>query len=310
MKTKTIKKVLYGKLNEWIDTLPEHLQSNVKRDVIVTGGCIASMLLKEKVSDYDVYFKTRQTTIDVAKHYVDSFVKTRKTTFESGREVDITVDSSGTRLDANRVRIVVKSAGIAGEIDQNNYKYFEGDPTADDAESFVDRAHDLVDNEGKPKYRPIFLSSNAITLSQGVQVILRFYGTPEDIHGNFDYVHCMCYYDLKNNHLELKKEALQCLLSKELVYVGSKYPICSVFRIRKFMNRGWSINAGQILKIAFQINDLDLSDMAVLEDQLTGVDAAYFQEMIRLLEQKSDEEGFQSPEHMRSYLLEIIDRMF
>nr|MCU0343906.1 T9SS type A sorting domain-containing protein [Ignavibacterium sp.] len=46
------------------------------------------------------------------------------------------------------------------------------------------------------KYRPVFISENAITLSDKVQLVIRFYGTPAEIHDNYDYAHCMCYFDL------------------------------------------------------------------------------------------------------------------
>jgi len=102
----------------------------------------------------------------------------------------------------------------------------------------------------------------------------------------------------------LKAEALEALLTKELRYVGSRYPICSMIRVRKFVGRQWTINAGQILKMAMQISKLDLTDINVLEDQLTGVDAAYFCEVIAKMREK-DASVVNS-----AYLIEIIDRMF
>jgi hypothetical protein len=84
----------------------------------------------------------------------------------------------------------------------------------------------------------------------------------------------------------------------------TKYPICSVFRLRKFIKRNWTINAGQILKMAYQISELDLTDVKVLEDQLTGVDVAFFAELIERLKAND-------PNKVNAaYLVEIIDRMF
>jgi hypothetical protein len=89
-----------------------------------------------------------------------------------------------------------------------------------------------------------------------------------------------------------------------LKYVGSKYPICSLIRLRKFIARGWQINAGQIVKMCLQVGDLNLHDVKVLEDQLTGVDVAYFAELLRKIKD-SDPAKINS-----AYLIEIIDRMF
>jgi hypothetical protein len=53
-----------------------------------------------------------------------------------------------------------------------------------------------------------------------------------------------------------------------------------------------------------QISELDLTDVRVLEDQLTGVDCAYFCQVIQLLKDEH-------PEKVNAaYLVEIINRMF
>ncbi len=56
--------------------------------------------------------------------------------------------------------------------------------------------------------------------------------------------------------------------------------------------------------MCWQISELDLTKFEVLEDQLTGVDVAYFLQVISLLKEKD-------PEKVNAaYLIEIIDRMF
>ena len=127
-----------------------------------------------------------------------------------------------------------------------------------------------TEHDQGPKYRPVFMSTNAITLSGKIQIILRFYGDPDEIHKNYDYVHCTNYWESKEGKLTLRQPALEALMARELRYVGSKNPICSMIRMRKFIRRGWQINAGQILKMVMQISELDLKDIRVLEDHLTG----------------------------------------
>ena len=93
-----------------------------------------------------------------------------------------------------------------------------------------------------------------------------------------------------------------------MVYRGSKYPICSIIRMRKFIKRGWHINAGQILKICMQISELDLNDLDVLEDQLFGIDTLYFMQIVRALrEMQMTHEDWQFDS---SYLSTIIDKVF
>lgn len=312
MKAKTIKKVIKAKVEDWLASIEdERVRALASKNTVVTGGCIASMLLKEPVNDFDLYFTDKETTAAVAEYYVARFSSKNK----AGIPVPIYVDQED-----DRVRIVVKSAGVASEEGTTTpYEYFEVRPDdhagryvgevlgdAGDIEEAMEETTEaaLAVDDGKPKYRPVFLSTNAITLSHKVQIVLRFYGNADTIHENYDYVHCTNYWTSKDEELVLRQPALESLLAKELRYVGSKYPICSVIRLRKFIKRGWSVNAGQILKMMLQISELDLKDHAVLQDQLTGVDAAYFVQLVSKVKEKD-------PEKVNSaYLVEIIDRMF
>jgi hypothetical protein len=316
MKAKTIKQVIRAKIDEWLASIEdEALRKRVGERVIVTGGAIASMLLREPVNDFDLYLRDRETTVALADYYVRRFEPQAK----NGIPCKIFVDTASNE----RVRIVIKSAGIASEEGtEKPYEYFESQP-ADAAAGYVGEvmrdAGDIQDtyeqteqaalhtedeDDGKPKYRPVFMSTNAITLSNRIQIVIRFYGEPDEIHRNYDFIHCTNYWTSWDNQLVLRPDALEALLAKELRYVGSKYPICSMIRTRKFIQRQWTINAGQFLKMAMQISELDLKNISVLEDQLTGVDAAYFCQVLQKLKE-SDPEKINS-----AYLVEIIDRMF
>ena len=155
---------------------------------------------------------------------------------------------------------------------------------------------------GENIYHPVCISNNAITLANGVQIVLRFVGEPDVIHTNYDYIHCTCYWRPKNNELVLPQPALQSIVTKELIYSGSKFPIASLFRMRKYIERGWTINAGQIVKIAFQINELDLKDPIVLKQQLIGVDMVLFMELFERLAKEDNPDT--------SRIVEIIDEIF
>ena len=305
MQAKTIRKILRSKLEDWLESITDQsLVSDIKRDVIVTGGSITSMLLGEKINDYDVYFKTKETTKKVAEYYVSKFnsinnakdLCTRDWTPEV-REATI-VNCKG--IQEERIIIFIQSAGVVSE-SQEDYKYFESydpDLTSEFADSLVENI-----KEGE-KYRTLFMSQNAITLSDSMQIVIRFFGEPARIHDNYDFAHAMCYYDYHNNHLELKAEAMQCMLSRTLVYRGSLYPIASIFRMKKFIERGWKINAGQQLKIMWQINELNLKDPQQLYEQLTGVDMAYMYQLISAIK------GVDPERLNQAYIAEIIDRIF
>lgn len=317
MKKKTIKKILKNVHSSWVETIQdETVRALAKNNTIITGGCIASMLLKESVNDYDVYFRSKEAAWGIANYYVDKFKALRKENVKGGVDVPIYLEDNN-----GRIKIVCKSAGVASENNagSSGYQYFESQRSGDagdyldevlpDQATSIDENYEMLESKsleeaGPEKYRPVFCSTNAITLSHKVQLVFRFYGEPGEIHENYDFVHCTNYWTSWNQDLVLRQEALETLLARELRYVGSRYPVCSVIRLRKFIKRGWSINAGQILKMAMQISALDLNDVNVLEDQLTGVDSAYFLEVIDKMKEK-DTDRIDS-----AYLIEIIDRIF
>jgi hypothetical protein len=326
MKAKTIKSILRQKVDKWCDSIDDlHVRELAQQNTIVTGGAIVSMLLGDYPNDFDIYLRTREATYAVADYYIKKFVKNPPMKFKDDKNTCIPIFlANGYRNKINsyefwkpedekgaRLRIMVQSAGIATEEGCEAYEYFE-QANPGNAGEFVENAVEIAQNaqadETKPPYRPVFLTSNAITLSDKVQIIVRFYGEADEIHENYDFVHCTNYWQSWNGFLKLQPEALECIINKELRYVGSKYPVCSIFRVRKFLDRGWKINAGQLLKACLQISQLDLLNAEVLEDQLIGVDAAYFNEVIALCQKRMAETG--SDRVDQAYLIELIDRIF
>lgn len=310
MKKKTISKVISSKFDDWVSSITDDVLKNmVKNNSIVTGGCIASMLLKEKVNDFDVYFTNKETVKAVAEYYVKFWNASHN---DNGYVLDGAVTSeenptqkggAALNMTPDRIKIIFDSNGVAKEVGAIDDDY--------ELEEWPD-GKPVVDEESKPKYRPIYLSGNAITLSQQIQIVIRFYGDPDTIHQHYDYIHCTNYWVSKDRVLTLKQAALEALLARELIYVGSKYPLASVIRTRKFIKRGFTINAGQYLKMAFQISELDLKNVSVLEDQLVGVDVAYFQMLINAITSSVEKQKEEGKEFSISYgyLATIIDKIF
>lgn len=317
MKIKTINSVICKKFDDWLSSIKnEELKKDIESNSIITGGCIASMLLKEDVKDFDVYFTNKQTVKKVAEYYLKEWILTHPEDSDGyvldGADCDKIDDKNvtdyksggaGLNMTEDRIKIIFKSRGVVKE---------EGALSDEDEIEEYPDAKPEVDPESKPKYRPVYITNNSITLSQKIQIVLRFYGDPETIHQHYDYVHCTNYWTSKERKVTTKKEALESLLSKTLVYIGSKYPICSVIRSRKFIKRGWSVNAGQYLKMAFQISKLDLENINVLEDQLIGVDVAYFGMLIDALKQQMEKAKEENKEFRidYNYIATIIDKIF
>jgi hypothetical protein len=71
MQIKTINKIISKKMNEWLDTISdESLREKVKESLLVSGGCITSMLLKIPVNDYDVYIQDMNVLKELAEYYL------------------------------------------------------------------------------------------------------------------------------------------------------------------------------------------------------------------------------------------------
>jgi len=281
-------------------------QQQIIDSVIVTGGCIASMLLGEEVNDIDVYFTDKEVAAKVAKYYLHTMIKSGKLD-KNWKVSEIEVKDNTT----NGLQIYIRSQGVAGEEVQSTseYEYFElGDQNR--IEEFFTafaKAGGTKKNEDKPRHSVGFMSSNAISLQNGIQLIFRFIGDIDYIHKNFDFVHCTNYWTNAGG-VVYRAEALQSLLEKRLCYIGSLFPVAALFRLRKFINRGYRISAGELTKIAYDISKINLDDPFVLKEQLMGCDVAYFNEVINILRREG--KASDGKELDRTYLISVIDRVF
>jgi hypothetical protein len=333
MKAVTISLVLGDKVEKWLASIDDTAVRNLaSANTIVAGGAIASLLAGEKLNDYDLYFRNEETTLAVAQYYINVYNKGN-----GGKDKWSPQLRTGSRCNIKgnlerRVWVHMQSAGVAA-VDTPDYKYFERRPEME-TQQFADALADAkaigdIDIEDEPEdgeeylpnpvavtetvleklrdkkqFQPVFFSENAISLSGKVQVVTRFFGEPSEIIDNYDFAHAMCSYDHGKKQLNLHSEALEAILSKTLLYRGSLYPVASVFRLRKFIKRGWRISAGQILKILFQLNEVDLREPKMLREQLIGVDQAYMYQLLRAIE---NNDGARID---ATYLATIIDTIF
>lgn len=252
----------------------EQIRHYIVNNTFVTGGAITSMLLNEEVNDYDIYFDNIHACKEVLRYFLKKMEKVENEDFMFHTKIDMENENE-IEFD-DRVKIYIPHAGI-----------FKN--------SYYSNSH-----------FPIFVSSNAMTLTDNIQLIFRFVGSPDEIHKNYDFEHTKCYYIPRTNELVLPHKAIESVLMKELTYTGSQYPLASVIRTRKFIQRGWNINAGQYLKMVIQLQDLDLNKPTVLSDQLTGVDLVLFEHVIKEIKKIKDIEGDITTDR----IVEIVDRVF
>lgn len=349
---KTIERVLSKKIEDFASSIEdERVRDLVLKNTIVTGGSIASMLLGEEINDFDLYFKDKQTTIEVAKYYVEEFRQKHDAPFDSVlvlhkdhklvqeilknqahlQNLDLTKDEWEENInelaldEVNRFNIAQKYE-LSFRIIHSIFETFKNDldrvkifftgswgAKGEVDTSFEDEVDTILEEEvetkeEETKYGVSFISANAITLKNKIQLIIRFYGDAQTIHENFDFVHAMNYWTSSDRKLYTKVEALESLMARRLVYNGSKYPLASIFRSKKFILRGFNINAGQYLKMVFQLNEMDLTNSYVLEEQLTGVDLLYFSQIISDLKEKQLKDEDFKPS--TKWFIDIVSKMF
>ena len=268
MNSKKIKEHLNKKIEKWIDSVQDkNVKKTIKENVIVTGGAIVSLLTGEEVNDYDIYFRTKESLILVVSYYINKWKK--------DGQPDVTIE---TNVD-ERVILKIPNGGILTR----------------DISKIEENSFDIA-----------CITGNAITLTDDIQIVTRFYGEVEEIHKNYDFIHCTCCWTSWDDELILPYKALECIINKELYYVGSKYPLCSIIRARKYIERGYHINAGQYLKMCLQLNEMDLLDVETLQDQLVGADSKYFNMLIK--DVKLAKEKGENIDN--NYLIDLINKLF
>ena len=297
MKVKTINKIITSKLNDWLEVIAltdKILSDKVKDNLLLSGGSITSLFLNQEVNDYDIYIKDMNVLIQLAKFYTNNEVL-------DGRKRNHYIKDRFPKYDENQSFIYGNNYAPEELVRLKNLK---PDQVKLDIPSEGIRL-DILNTtiETPQKYVPVFLSQNAISLTDNIQIVLRFSGTSEEIHKNFDFIHATNYFTF-NEGLVTNIKALQCILTKELKYQGSLYPLTSIIRVKKFIGRGWSITAGELVKMMFQISELNLKDPEVLEEQLIGIDIAYFSKLIEVLR------GVDPDKLTSSYFNTIVDKVF
>ena len=252
MKPQSIQRILTTEFRKFTDSLPETLREDVIKTAFITGGSIPSLLIGEYVNDYDVYFTVPTATAKIETHYRAMI-----------RE-----------LIRNKDHCKIEDLGLG--FTKVHY-YDEGKELTDDKD---------IEKSLKNRYYPKFISKNAITLTSRIQLILGFHGTPDEVVGKFDWKHIKSYWTAWNGKLYIHPDTYRLVVDKELIYTGSDYPLSTMFRMKKFLKKGWNISAHEMTLIAMDLQMQDLSDKKTLISQMSGMDPLYIANELQRLSEK------------------------
>lgn len=299
MQIKTIKKAIETKLNEWIDTIKDgELKKKLEKNILVSGGSITYMLLGEPVNDYDVYIMDMDVLKELTIYYTKEHSGIK--VFDGRQKQDLIDKFCKERGEINFETNCAEKAVAIRTLKEDQIKiYINHSPGGLKVNEKVEK--ELLN------YTPLFFSPNAISLSNDLQIVIRFWGDAKKVHETFDFIHATNYFTFEQG-IVTNISALESILTKTLKYQGSQYPVTSIIRAKKFIKRGFNIGAGEYLKIMFQISQLDLNNIDVLEEQLIGIDVAYFGTLIEALrtKQSTDQDFKITP----NYINTIIDKIF
>lgn len=151
-------------------------------------------------------------------------------------------------------------------------------------------------------YAQTWSTNNACTLNhketkKEIQVIYKFSGDPEFILSTFDFTIVQGAYCYAQAKFVLADRFLTDIASRRLIFTNtSRYPICALYRTKKYQARGYSLGGTTMVAIALAIHRLTIHTYADLKDQLMGIDTSIFR---LLTEPFEDAKKFEASEFLQ-----------
>lgn len=178
----------------------------------VTGGSIGSILRFEAPNDYDIYLR-------------DSDLANRiRVGFES--------------LPSEDKEKIVKMSASYDTLDDLDTSLSQTNPVLSITINGIDQAISTAAVKPSPPIRYHLITANAVTLTNELQFITGFSGSPDSVRANFDFVHCLPWYDFANDKLYISEEQYEACCGKILIINNSQLP--SKKRVDKLISKGFT----------------------------------------------------------------------
>jgi|SRR5579872_2518407 len=112
-----------------------------------------------------------------------------------------------------------------------------------------------------------------------VQLIKCVLRTPAEVLEGFDFTICQGGLDWNDGFI-FGKDFFQHLAQRRLVFnIKAEYPICSLYRLRKFIKRGFHFSGIEAIKLGLRIQALQIDTYADLRKQLMGIDTMFLRDL-------------------------------
>ena len=181
-------------------------------------------------------------------------------------------------------------------------------PTKEDCEKAEDYLKSM-------EFKVAFQTDNAVSLVKftkkkvcRVQIITRFTGTPTEILETFDFTCVQALYDFAKGEFVMKPRFLPDVAKRQLVYTRtSQFPICALYRTKKYQERGYSISGANIVALSLAVHSLKFETYGDLKAQLMGIDTALLNEISKGYD---DSKKFELSEFMEEWYNTAIEEVF
>lgn len=126
----------------------------------------------------------------------------------------------------------------------------------------------------------------------------------EYLLAKFDFRVCMAAFSFKEKKFYIDENFLHDLAKKELVYNIGDFPIATLFRLRKFLYKGFKISGCNIIKLALRVNNIEIKTYKQLKRQLIGIDTVFLKDLLNDLE----DEQYKEKQYDFALFLRMIDQ--
>lgn len=117
-----------------------------------------------------------------------------------------------------------------------------------------------------------------------IQYIKKIVGKPIELIKQFDFSICECAYLPETKEFVMGEDFLADLCARRLRYnIDGKYPIASLWRLKKYIERGFKLPAIESIKLSLCINNLNIKTFRDLKEQLEGIDTLFLKELTDVL---------------------------
>lgn len=256
---RTVNNLCETKLKE-LNFGSKFFSSHILCNSFIAGGAIISISREEKIKDYDLFMVKGDSAVALFNSLMN------RVPGGANFQLVVNKDEKNPKLERGTLKSAV--------INFNNEKVQSVEELIDE---FNENCKRFKPSNRNHKVVPTYLSKNALTLNNGIQLVFRFIGEPKEVFSTFDYEHCKVYWrpnpiGLLLGTVTYEGRSQESIAKNELIYTGNtRFVLSAISRLNKFIKRGWGISPSSLLSLAVTSSKVNWSNKQELEEELLGI---------------------------------------